>query len=52
MPYGSVEPFGQEHGARLQGKIVTETGNPYAQRDGAVAEQVPNADVVDSVESP
>jgi predicted dinucleotide-binding enzyme len=40
IPYGSVERFGQEHGTRLQGKIVIETGNPYPQRDGAIAEEV------------
>jgi 8-hydroxy-5-deazaflavin:NADPH oxidoreductase len=40
IPYGSVERFGQEYGARLQGKIVVETGNPYPERDGAIAEEV------------
>jgi len=40
IPYGSVERFGHEHGARLEGKIVVETGNPYPQRDGAMAEEV------------
>lgn len=40
IPYGSVARFGQEHGARLAGKIVVETGNPYPQRDGAIAEEV------------
>jgi hypothetical protein len=40
IPYGSVERFGHEHGARLQGKIIIETGNPYPQRDGAMAEEV------------
>jgi predicted dinucleotide-binding enzyme len=40
IPYGSVAQFGQEQGARLAGKIVIETGNPYPERDGAIAEQV------------
>jgi 8-hydroxy-5-deazaflavin:NADPH oxidoreductase len=40
IPYGSVERFGHEHGARLHGKIVIETGNPYPERDGAMAEVV------------
>lgn len=40
IPYGSVERFGREHGRELQGKVVIETGNPYPQRDGAIAEEV------------
>jgi 8-hydroxy-5-deazaflavin:NADPH oxidoreductase len=40
IPYGSVAQFGQEHRARLLGRIVVETGNPYPQRDGAIAEEV------------
>ncbi len=40
IPYGSVQRFGQEHGARLQGKVLIETGNPYPQRDGAIAQEV------------
>jgi predicted dinucleotide-binding enzyme len=40
IPYGSVERFGQEHGTRMQGKIVIETGNPYPERDGAIAGEV------------
>ncbi len=40
IPYGSVGRFGQEHGTRLQGKIVIETGNPYTHRDGVVAKDV------------
>jgi hypothetical protein len=40
IPYGSVQRFGQEHGRRLQGKIVIETGNPYPERDGAIATEV------------
>jgi 8-hydroxy-5-deazaflavin:NADPH oxidoreductase len=40
IPYGSVQRFGQEHGAHLKGKVVIETGNPYPERDGAIAEEV------------
>jgi predicted dinucleotide-binding enzyme len=40
IPYGSVAQFGRDHGARIAGKIVVETGNPYASRDGAVADEV------------
>ena len=40
IPYGSVQRFGQEQVARLQGKIVIETGNPYPQRDGDIATEV------------
>jgi predicted dinucleotide-binding enzyme len=40
IPYGSVQRFGQEHGSRLKGKIVIETGNPYPERDGSIATEV------------
>jgi len=40
IPHGSVQRFGQEYGRRLQGKLVIETGNPYPQRDGAIATEV------------
>ena len=40
IPYGAVQRFGQEHRARLQGKVVIETGNPYPERDGAIAQEV------------
>lgn len=40
IPYIAVEPFGKEYGARLKGKIVIETGNPYPERDGAIGEEV------------
>ena len=40
IPYGAVQRFGQEQGARLQGKVVIETGNPYPERDGAIAQEV------------
>ena len=40
IPYGSVEQFGKEHRTELAGKIVIETGNPYPQRDGAIASEV------------
>ncbi|HLK66656.1 MAG TPA: NAD(P)-binding domain-containing protein [Bryobacteraceae bacterium] len=40
IPYGSLPDFGKQYASRLAGKIVMETGNPYPERDGAVAEQV------------
>jgi 8-hydroxy-5-deazaflavin:NADPH oxidoreductase len=40
IPYASVQRFGQDYGEKLLGKILIETGNPYPQRDGAVAEEV------------
>jgi predicted dinucleotide-binding enzyme len=40
IPYGSVQRFGQEYAARLKGKVVIETGNPYPERDGAIAGEV------------
>jgi 8-hydroxy-5-deazaflavin:NADPH oxidoreductase len=39
IPYGSVQRFGQEYGEQMVGKIVIETGNPYPQRDGAMAKE-------------
>ena len=40
IPYGSLPAFGSQYGARLAGKIVMETGNPYPERDGEVAQRV------------
>ncbi len=40
IPYGSVQQFGREHAAQLNGKVVIETGNPYPERDGAMASEV------------
>ncbi|MFB3818593.1 MAG: NADPH-dependent F420 reductase [Candidatus Methylomirabilales bacterium] len=40
IPYGSVEQFGRDHRDRFQGKVVIETGNPYPERDGKIAEEV------------
>ena len=40
IPYGSVEQFGRTHAARLKGKIIVETGNPYPERDGPIGEEV------------
>jgi 8-hydroxy-5-deazaflavin:NADPH oxidoreductase len=40
IPYGEVESFGRQHSQKLSGKIVIETGNPYPERDGRVAEEV------------
>ncbi len=40
IPYGALPAFGEEYRAQLAGKIVLETGNPYARRDGNFAHQV------------
>lgn len=40
IPYGSVAEFGRDYGAQLADKVVIETGNPYSQRDGDIADQV------------
>jgi predicted dinucleotide-binding enzyme len=40
IPYVGLERFGKDHAARLAGKIVIETGNPYPERDGAIGEEV------------
>jgi predicted dinucleotide-binding enzyme len=40
IPYGSLPAFGEQFSAQLAGKVVIETGNPYPQRDGAVAREV------------
>jgi 8-hydroxy-5-deazaflavin:NADPH oxidoreductase len=40
IPYGSLPAFGDRYGARLSGIIVMETGNPYPERDGDVAQRV------------
>jgi 8-hydroxy-5-deazaflavin:NADPH oxidoreductase len=43
IPYGSLRAFGDRYSSQLSGRIVMETGNPYAERDGDVAK-----DVIDS----
>jgi 8-hydroxy-5-deazaflavin:NADPH oxidoreductase len=38
IPYGATPALGKELASELKGKIVLDTGNPYPQRDGAMAE--------------
>lgn len=38
VPYGALPQVGRDHGAALRGKVVLETGNPYAGRDGPLAD--------------
>jgi predicted dinucleotide-binding enzyme len=38
IPYGAMPALGQELSKELEGKIVLDTGNPYPQRDGPMAE--------------
>ncbi|MGH8221188.1 MAG: NADPH-dependent F420 reductase [Steroidobacteraceae bacterium] len=38
VPYKALPPLGRELAPELAGKIVLDTGNPYPQRDGAMAE--------------
>jgi len=40
IPYHAVREFGERYAGEIAGKIVLETGNPYAGRDGAVAQEV------------
>ena len=40
IPYGSLHEFGKNYAAKLKGKVVLETGNPYPERDGVIARQV------------
>jgi hypothetical protein len=37
VPYGALPQVGREHAAALRGKVVLETGNPFPDRDGAMA---------------
>ena len=39
IPYGSLAQFGRDHSG-VAGKIVIDTGNPYPERDGPIAEEV------------
>lgn len=38
VPYGALPQVGRDYAAQMQGKVVLETGNPFAGRDGAMAE--------------
>jgi hypothetical protein len=38
VPYGALPQVGRDHGALMQGKVVLETGNPFPDRDGDIAE--------------
>ncbi len=37
VPYGALPQVGRDYAAALEGKVVLETGNPYASRDGEMA---------------
>ncbi len=38
VPYGALPQVGRDYAAQLRGKVVLETGNPFSNRDGAMAE--------------
>jgi hypothetical protein len=40
VPYGAIPEIGKDYGAQLKGKIVLDTGNAVAARDGAIAQEV------------
>jgi len=40
VPYGALPQIGKDYGALLNGKIVLDTGNAVAARDGAIAQEV------------
>ncbi len=40
VPYGAIPQIGRDHAAALKGKIVLDTCNAVAARDGAVADEV------------
>ncbi len=40
VPYGAIPQIGRDHAADLKGKIVLDTCNAVAARDGAVADEV------------
>jgi len=40
VPYGAIPQIGRDYGAQLKGKIVLDTCNAVAARDGAIAEEV------------
>ena len=39
VPYGALPQVGRDYAKELAGKVVIDTGNPYPQRDGAMAEE-------------
>ena len=39
-PYGAWPEFARDAAAAVAGKVVIDAANPYAQRDGAIVEQV------------
>ena len=40
IPFGAWPAFAQDHGAALEAKVVIDTSNTNASRDGAIVEQV------------
>jgi len=38
VPYAATPQIGKDYAKELKGKVVIDTGNPYPQRDGAMAE--------------
>lgn len=38
VPYGALPQIGRDYAAQMRGKVVLETGNPFAARDGKMAE--------------
>lgn len=43
VPYMALPQVGRDYKAELAGKVVLDTGNPYPQRDGAMAEEARRA---------
>jgi len=39
VPYGALPELGKSLGSALKGKVVIDASNPFAQRDGAIADQ-------------
>lgn len=39
VPYGALPELGKQLGASLKGKVVIDASNPFAQRDGAIADE-------------
>jgi 8-hydroxy-5-deazaflavin:NADPH oxidoreductase len=39
VPYNALPQVGKDYARELKGKVVLETGNPYPQRDGEMAEK-------------
>jgi predicted dinucleotide-binding enzyme len=39
VPYGALPQVGRDYARELAGKVVIDTGNPYPQRDGAMADE-------------